>query len=310
MTKRLIIAGVACILSGPVAAQVVEEPSVGPGIASEASSPPAAGTAAPLKPTLGWKLQLAPSFGNNLLKDEGDRLSEYQSTSAGLEASVPFTAAVKLTVEGGAKIDTDFDDDSGEDGGSAFVGSGKLEWGRGFRRVSPFLTYGFEAGYTDVFDKHSYTDQRLAAGVSFKSLSYIRCNEGQTRDECLANDIEGLSFVISPQIERTFSDEENRERTTLKLGSSLAGKLVNRIKWNIDATGEARFFDRFAGVRKEVYKAVIFGGVDVAELFAPNRRLLKNVKLGVRWSGSTSDVDGDRSDFHFLPVLTIGGTFE
>jgi hypothetical protein len=301
-------------LSTPCRAQVVEElPGVG---AAPTAEPAAPAAPAPLeKTTVRWTLKFAPTLAGDLPTGAGNRITDFQTTSAGVALSIPLNPNSErlgaiLDFDAGLKADTDFDQDSSDDAGSAVFLNSKITYRRGFRRLNPFAGYGVERGYEDLLDNRTYTDHKLAAGLRVDLFSSTRCGAGEIPHEgdgCSGP--QGFAATIIPSVERTFSSSENRERWTSRLAVELSGELINRTLWRLTGTGEVRRFDELGGQNRVDWVANLFAGIDFAKQISPDRRFLREFAIGVRLLTRESNGAADYTRLNILPVLSIGQTF-
>lgn len=293
----------------PAAAQVVQTP------AQELSTVSAAApTASPT--TVKWTLRLAPTVSGNLPWEEGDRLSDYQTTSAGIAIRSKFgdlgkAGVLSLGLDGGLQFGTDFDNDSTEETASAIVGNATVTWERGFRRLSPFVSYGYEAGFNKVLSDHAQTDHVLGVGFTLTMFRVDRCLKNED-PRVSGTDCTGKAkrhFLIKPSLERTLSSDAARERITPKLGIDWAGKFFDeRLGWRLRGVGELRRFDKVEGFRRRDDRLTLSGALDLANFL--KSPAVDELSIGVRWIRNESNVAGkDLSRASFVPSLTLTGEF-
>jgi hypothetical protein len=310
MMKSIFAGVVLTLAAAPSYAQVVEElPGSGDSPTTELAEEGEVES-----PSVRWTFKFAPTFAGDLPSDSGTRLTDFQTTSAAVAFAVPLAPNAQslgavFEVDFGLRADTDFDQDSSDDAGSAAFFNSKVTHRRGFRRLNPYAGYGVERGWEDFLDNRTYTDHKLSAGVRFDSFRSVRCRPGEEASQGRCTGPTGFEATLIASVERTFSSEGDRERWTPRLAVELSGQLVSRTRWRLTGTGEVRIFDEFAGQNRVDWVANTFAGIDLAEQISPGRRFLREFALGVRLLTRESNTATDYVRFNILPVISVSQAF-
>lgn len=253
-------------------------------------------------PSLTIAAKAAPVIAGSAPLEDEERLTDYQTNALSAEFKFPLTAGpdkglgLAFVADAGLKHNLDVDDDATDDEfETAWYGNARLEWPRGVRRFSPFVSYGYEKGFSDFFEDQKYGDHKVSAGVNFKTSRYVRGTN------------ESMSFNLTASVERSWSTLETRERWTPRLGAELKAELSRGLKWSLTVTGERRIFDKIGSDQRLDWRLSTFAGLDFAKLVDPAGGALRELKFGVRWTMNESNVDAkDFSSFNLLPVVTVG----
>lgn len=280
------------------------------GIALAASAAPA--TAADPNGVKGsWKLQIAPTLGDPLPLDLGDGLKDYKNTT---ELSATLSAPMgplRLTTTGGAKADTNLNDP--EKNGSALFLKNELYFGRGFRRVSPYLFANGQLGFTNFLDEGSEDSLSYGAGVKFDLLSgTFACVPGEDVEDCFARDPErSMTLNLVGNVGRTESTNPAKDYWGPKLGASFLQKFArNRVILHVDLEFEHKRFDAPDIDPRRDDQLTASAGFNFANAVFPKSPGITKLQLGVRWVRSWSNYeDGRANSAQFLPVLAIGSKF-
>lgn len=266
--------------------------------------------------TLSLNLKFAPSFSHDLLKSEGDRLSEFQTTSLSLDYTSSAdkgaggTGPLVLDTSLALKADTDFDADSASSTTpSALVGDFKLNWKRGTRYFSPFVGYKFEAGFDRFLRDYKATDHVASAGVNF----IAKDGPCQKKDDP-KTDVLLCKVSLKPSVERTISSIATRERWTAKFNVATEGEAAPNVIWKMEMTFEYRSYD-IANLEicsdasdpgtcsDKEWRYIGSASLDFAKLFDSSNRRLKNLSAGVRWNKVTRLNGKNKSSVDLLPMV-------
>lgn len=251
-----------------------------------------------------WKLSFAPTIGGNFPMERGDSLSDYQTTGLeiGMTAPIPEMRA-KLTASGSIRSNFDGDQDAGLEHGSSISGSLQLRRDDKAARFSPFVQYVAETSFSDFLENYAHTDHRVAIGTGYKAYKGDQTAADHTGFKVSGVDIDVL-------VERVFSTQDSRERTTPKAIARFTGQFVRGVNWEIKLETEARFFERHGEAKRQVdIRSTVFAGIDFAKRIDPTGKFLQEMKVGVRYIETASNKNSDSSTTHLLPVITVGRKF-
>jgi len=260
-----------------------------------------------------------PTFDNNLLAAAGDRLSDFSTTSFSMSYTTPKNGSdgqinpFVLSVSGGFNLQNDFDDDRSDITPSSLVAGSKLNWNRGFQRLSPFLQYGFEQGYSGTLEGAGAADHTFALGADITIFDLKQCKQGEHPSTVRGvNNCTGASlfaFAFAPSIERIVSNLESRERTTPSIKAKISGVLVGLLDWEASAVYQYRIFDRLEGARVRQSRFISSAGVNFSRLIDPDNSHLESLTLGIRWTEGSKAGATDASSFAFLPSIGLKHRF-
>ena len=303
----------------------------------EASPPAEDGAKKDKKANITVSATFAPSLTGSLPLEEGDRLTDFQSSGLAVKWTVPldekhkggwswsFVAGAKRNIE----VHTDKEDEDGDGifddprdpAASSLYLSSSVEWKRGHKRLSPFAGVTLERGYTGIGDDRSFTDKRVAAGVKLPVFGQVYLKPCETPAPAACAGDQALSLTLIGSVERTFSSDRSRARVTPQAKADLAVHLGSGIDWNVAATAERRLFDRVGGARRKDWRVLAFAGLDFAKMASKainaasereraQKKVFDELKIGVRASLIESNDDlRDDLDFELLPTITIGTSF-
>lgn len=264
--------------------------------------------------TVTWTLKLAPTVAGDLPWTEGDRLSDYQTTTAGVALASKFGqlgrwGVLKFGLDSGIQAGTDFDNDSTEETVSAVVANASVSLDRGFRRMSPFASYGYEAAFDSFLRDYSLTDHTFAAGATWELFRVDRCGLGENpaRVDCTGKRKRG--YFIKPSLERTLSSDPARERVTPKLAVEATGNFFDeRLGWIVRGVGEFRRFDELDGFKRRDKRLTLLASIDFSGFLESSA--VKEVSFGVRWIRNASNMpDKDLSRANLVPILNLQSAF-
>src|SRR5690606_20006764 len=98
------------------------------------------------------------------------------------------------------------------------------------------------------------------------------------------------------QVERFYSAQEDRRRTTPKLTAQFSGEFSPKISWDWTVTGEVRFFERHNEDERRVdFRYTVYAGVNFAKQIDPGAKFLQNPKLGILYVQTSSNTKFDSS---------------
>lgn len=290
-------------LSGPIFAQEVDIHEVDP----EEMDIIVTTSAVMKKTPWFFEAELAPSFSRNALASRGDRLSDLKSASSATLGYEGYFIPKRLryVVKAGAKWESDFEwGDDDPDTSALYLGAKlNLERTKQRRRISPFISYQVDFGRQDFFGAFDYTDHAFSLGSDI----ILGCK--QDGNKC--TDSWPGKFKISPSLDRIYSRDETRERTTPRLRGSYDLALENRLRIRLEGDFQWRRFDHVddGGNNLPTRRQRRFIGaasVNFAKMIDENSRLLDTLSLGMRYS--YADERGEKDDMslaEFLPSIKL-----
>lgn len=258
-----------------------------------------------------WKLQVAPTLGDPLPLDLGDGLKDYKNTT---ELSATLSAPIgplRLGTTAGLKSDTNLNDP--EKNGSALFIKNELYFGRGFRKISPYLFANGQVGFTDFFNEGSEDSLSYGAGVKVDLLSgTFACLPGEDVEICFARDPDrSMTLNFVGNVGRTESTNPAKDYWGPKAGASFLQKFArNRLILTIDMEFEHKRFDAPDVNQRWDDQFTASAGLNFARAIFPDSPGISKLQVGVRWVRSWSNYeDGRANSAQFLPVLAIGSNF-
>ncbi len=290
----------ALVQAAPVFAQDVE--------AFEAPDPDAPPV---VKPAFSVSFQLAPDFTSDLTQTRGERLQDANATS---QLLLNFTtdpnAPLVLSGSAGVKWATDFENGDEEHEQSSIVGTAKLNWNRGFRRISPFVSYSLEDLHNDVLGSDVATDHSLSLGADVVLFGTRRCLAGEVPsgpsdrvNNCTG--AWGWKVTLVPSIDRLESSDPTRERYTPRLQAKFDLALTNGISFRAAGDYQHRIFDSTLAGRRTQDRFLVSGGVNFAGLVQGGPVEFKELFIGGQWLSVQEGTVDDVSKLSFLPMVRI-----
>ena len=253
-----------------------------------------------------FELDFEPNVTGDLLADRGDRLGDLESTlKAQFKYEADLSEDLALELHAGGQWASDFETGDDEDESSALITGAKLNLDRGFRRLSPFVSYGFEYRTADFFGDHQSSDHTLALGADIVIYDRPPCDEGENEDEddCRAESW-GYKLTLVPSFERVWSDDMERRRYAPRIKASLSIPLANEIKFSTALDYQYRMFDEIVDGRDDQHRVRASASVDFAGFF--DLDWLTSLRAGASWSLVTQPGEGnDESKVSFTPGISL-----
>lgn len=267
------------------------------------------------KDEIAIELDLRPNFSSDQTQRRGDRLLDANATSAlGLKYKTHLSKNIALTADTGVRWTSDFENGDGEREQSSFVTNAKLNWDRGFKRVSPFISYGLEVLTNDVFGERVATDHNFAIGADIVIFKVNRCLHGQTpgapgdrSNNCTGSSPYKLTLI--PSVTRIESTDQARERYAPGLKGKADFTLPNGVSLTAAVDYQHRMFDNTLAGRKTQDRILASGGVDFAKLVDIAPLKLETLFLGAEWLSVQEGGVDDVSKVSLLPVIKVRYNF-
>lgn len=256
--------------------------------------------------------EVSPSFANDRTADRGERFADaVTANKVGFVVQSEKTADFVFTGEARIAWNSDFEFDDMDEDNSSIIASGKLNWNRGFRRLSPFAKYQFEHITEGFLGDGKSHDHQLSAGLDIAFFKGEYCQNvmaGPERSECRKTS--EYSVTVQPSIERLWSDVESRERWTPRVQANGSFKLVRGINFTASADYQYRLFDNDPNDNDHQHRLTLSGGIDFAgvlDSYLPN---ISTASVGVSWlvtenDNTLSDDVTNESRVTFAPAIRL-----
>lgn len=250
-----------------------------------------------------------PTFGSDLVEERGQRLNDAVATSKmGFKYSINPDGPITVTLAGGAKWKSDFEDD--DDDSSGLVGVAKVSWNRGCRTINPFASFSGEHGYTGFFDDQADDIGTWAVGADIVFFDRNKCTHGLEPEEIRR--LSSFVLSITPSVERIESSDEANERWAGRIRVEGSKTIVDRIKLTGNFDYQFRKFDTVesGSDRHHYFNGGV--GLNFAELLFGTKSLVDNFALGASWEVVDVENTGllqDQSEISFTPKISISHTF-
>ncbi len=269
----------------------------------------------PKPPALSISFELSPNVTSDLTQARGNRLQDANAASAlALNFTTDKDQTFVFSASAGAKWTSDFENGDAQREQSSFLANAKINWNRGFRRISPFVRYDIEHLTNDFFGAQVATDHSFSIGADIVLLGSRRCKPGEVPSEngdghnaCTGS--WPYKFTVIPSFDRLESDDPTRERITPRVQGKAEFTLSNGIAFTASGDYQHRVFDKNILGRLTQSRFLGSAGVNFAGLISGKTIKIDKLFLGGQWLSLQTGGPGDISKVSFLPSLAVSFKF-